>query len=128
MLGALWWMGHCERKVIPALLLQEGWLDRDDAERVIRQSSAFPERLKEQAQGEFAMIDSPSHGERTIARDRMLDRREREVMMQMRREYTTQLPAGLAGLDLYYGDTLGGMADRAITEVRAFGLDGLKEA
>ena len=111
MLLALWWVSHRDRKMIPEALKEEGWLDRDGAEQAIRASSAFQGRLKDQAANEYALIEGsdPSYGGQVIAKAQMLRRREREVVMQMRREYTTHLPEGhLAKLDLYYEDTLRG--------------------
>ena len=76
------------------------------AEQVIRESSAFQERLKDHAYREFSRLeDSPSPSGRIIAQEQVLNRREREAVAQMRREYIQQR-GHLAKRDLYHEDTL----------------------
>lgn len=108
MLLAYWWMRRSDQKMVPKVLEEEGWLDRDGAEQMIRDSSVFRNRLKDHAYREFATLeDSPyhGHGQRVIAQDKMFDRREREVVTQMRQEYIQQR-GHLAKRDLYHEDTL----------------------
>lgn len=107
MILAYWGLGREDRKLVPKLLREEGWLDRNEAEQAIKKSSAFRKRLKDHAYREFARLeDSPSHGGRMIAQDRMLSRREPEVVTQMRQEYIQQRGGHLAKRDLYHGDML----------------------
>ena len=123
MLLAYWWVRHEDGKVIPRLLEKEGWLDRAGAEQAIRDSSAFRERLKRHAFREFVKLeDSPSPGERIIAQDHVLNRRETEVVTQMRREYIQQR-GHLAKMDLYHEDTLMGWLIETESESESAAFD-----
>ena len=109
MLLALWWMSHRDRKVIPRVLREEGFLGQEEAGQVIMGSSAFQERLERDAKPELMRLQDnlEAYVDRVDAQELALDRREREAMVQMRREYIQQRGhCHLAKLELYHKDTL----------------------
>ena len=91
-------------------LRREGWVDREEAEDLIRDASVFRQRLMAASYREFTRTEDYAPGPRNIAEDRILERREEEVVAQMRQAYEAEhsLAGSLRvrGRDLYHEDTL----------------------
>ena len=99
-----------QRSGVSETLRREGWLDHEEAEDRIRDSSVFRQRLVAASYRELRRTEDYAPGPRNIANDRILARREGEVVDQIRRAYQSELsPAGslrIRGRDLYDEGTL----------------------